>query len=136
MIKRDPKEGAVLQFGTEIVSDKDGTIAALMGASPGASTAPHIMLNLMAKAFPQQMTDTGWKARLKEIIPSYGRKLNEDPAFTNEIRRMTSTALHLPYLDVPADLGKAAANPAGAAPAQPKAPEAAGPKTNKEMQAL
>ncbi|GKT13807.1 malate dehydrogenase (quinone) [Acidovorax sp. SUPP2522] len=136
VIKRDPKEGAVLQFGTEIVSDKDGTIAALMGASPGASTAPHIMLNLMAKAFPQQMTDTGWKARLKEIIPSYGRKLNEDPALTNEIRRMTSSALHLPYLDVPATLGKTAATPAGAAPAQPKAPEAAGPKTNKEMQAL
>ncbi len=135
VIKRDPKEGAVLQFGTEIVSDKDGTIAALMGASPGASTAPHIMLNLMAKAFPQQMTDTGWKARLKEIIPSYGRKLNEDPALTNEIRRMTSSALHLPYLDVPATLGKAA-TPAGAAPVQPKAPEAAGPKTNKEMQAL
>ncbi|GKT01476.1 malate dehydrogenase (quinone) [Acidovorax sp. SUPP3434] len=136
VIKRDPKEGAVLQFGTEIVSDKDGTIAALMGASPGASTAPHIMLNLMAKAFPQQMTDTGWKARLKEIIPSYGRKLNEDPALTNEIRRMTSSALHLPYLDVPATLGKTAATPAGAAPAQPKAPEAAGPRTNKEMQAL
>ncbi|MDA8447061.1 malate dehydrogenase (quinone) [Paracidovorax valerianellae] len=135
VIKRDPKEGAVLQFGTEIVSDKDGTIAALMGASPGASTAPHIMLNLMAKAFPQQMTDTGWKARLKEIIPSYGRPLNADPAFTNEIRRMTSTALHLPYLDVPADLVKA---PAGAAPVAqpPKAPEATGPKTNKEMQAL
>ncbi|GKS94358.1 malate dehydrogenase (quinone) [Acidovorax sp. SUPP2825] len=136
VIKRDPKEGAVLQFGTEIVSDKDGTIAALMGASPGASTAPHIMLNLMAKAFPQQMTDTGWKARLKEIIPSYGRKLNEDPALTNEIRRMTSSALHLPYLDVPATLGKTAATAAGAAPAQPKAPEAAGPRTNKEMQAL
>ncbi|GKS82772.1 malate dehydrogenase (quinone) [Acidovorax sp. SUPP1855] len=136
VIKRDLKEGAVLQFGTEIVSDKDGTIAALMGASPGASTAPHIMLNLMAKAFPQQMTDTGWKARLKEIIPSYGRKLNEDPALTNEIRRMTSSALHLPYLDVPATLGKAAATPAGVVPTQPKAPEAAGPRTNKEMQAL
>jgi malate dehydrogenase (quinone) len=130
VIKRDPKEGAVLQFGTEVVTDKDGTIAALMGASPGASTAPHIMLNLMAKAFPQQMTDSAWKDRLKQIVPSYGRKLNDDPALTNEIRRMTSTALHLPYLDVPVDLGKAPA------PAAAASGPAANKQLNKEMQAL
>jgi len=132
VIKRDPKEGAVLQFGTEIVADKDGTIAALMGASPGASTAPHIMLNLMAKAFPQQMTDDGWKPRLKQIVPSYGRKLNDDAALTNEIRGMTSTALHLPFVKVPADLNK----PASIAPAAPSAPAAAPRQLNKEMQAL
>ncbi len=50
------------------------------------------------------MTDAGWKPRLQKIIPSYGRKINESAATTNEIRRMTSAALHLPYLDVPADL--------------------------------
>lgn len=137
VIKRDPKEGAVLQFGTEVVTDKDGTIAALMGASPGASTAPHIMLNLMAKAFPQKMTDEGWKPRLKQIVPSYGRKLNEDPALTNQIRRMTSTALHLPYLDVPADLvpGKGAA-PAAAAAASAPVPASSPRQLNKELQAL
>ena len=140
VIKRDPKEGAVLQFGTEIVTDKDGTIAALMGASPGASTAPHIMLNLMAKAFPQQMTDDGWKPRLKQIVPSYGRKLNEDPALTNQIRRLTSTALHLPYLDVPADLvaAKAAAAPqaSASAPVPAPAPASSPRQLNKELQAL
>ncbi|WCM92238.1 malate dehydrogenase (quinone) [Acidovorax sp. NCPPB 2350] len=135
VIKRDPVKGAVLQFGTEIVTDSDGTIAALMGASPGASTAPHIMLNLMAKAFPQQMTDAVWKPRLKQIVPSYGRKINESPALTNEIRRMTSTALHLPYLDVPADLSRPAAPQAGAGSAAPAAP-AAPRQLNKEMQAL
>ncbi|WP_311221406.1 MULTISPECIES: malate dehydrogenase (quinone) [unclassified Acidovorax] len=137
VIKRDPKEGAVLQFGTEIVSDKDGTIAALLGASPGASTAPHIMINLMTKAFPQQMTDTGWKPRLQQIVPSYGRKMNETPALTNEIRRMTSSALNLPYLEVPADVATKA--PAAAAPAvapAPPAPAPAGRALNKEMQAL
>ncbi|RYF25447.1 MAG: malate dehydrogenase (quinone) [Comamonadaceae bacterium] len=140
VIKRDPKEGAVLQFGTEIVSDKDGTIAALMGASPGASTAPHIMLNLMAKAFPQQMTDDGWKARLKQIVPSYGRKLNEDAALTNEIRGMTSTALNLPFVLVPPALAKApapTANGSTTAPAAaPQAAPAAPRQLNKEMQAL
>ena len=144
VIKRDPKEGAVLQFGTEVVVDKDGSIAALMGASPGASTAPHIMLNLMAKAFPQKMTDEGWKPRLKQIVPSYGRKLNEDPALTNQIRRMTSTALHLPYLDVPADLvpGKGAAAaahaaaPAASAAASAPVPASSPRQLNKELQAL
>ncbi|AVS77224.1 malate dehydrogenase (quinone) [Paracidovorax avenae] len=132
VIKRDPEKGAVLQFGTEIVTDADGTIAALMGASPGASTAPYIMLNLMSKAFPQQMTDAGWKPRLQQIIPSYGRKINDSAATTNEIRRMTSTALHLPYLDVPADLSPSATQPAAPAAAAPAAPRS----LNKEMQAL
>lgn len=147
VIKRDPKEGAVLQFGTEVVVDKDGTIAALMGASPGASTAPHIMLNLMAKAFPHRMTDDGWKPRLRQIVPSYGRGLNDDPALTNQIRRMTSTALHLPYLEVPADLvGQKpvagspsrpvpAADPA-AAPAAPASPVSSPRALNRELQAL
>ncbi len=136
VIKRDPEKGAVLQFGTEVVTDADGTIAALMGASPGASTAPYIMLNLMTKAFPQQMTDTGWKPRLQQIIPSYGRKINDSAATTNEIRRMTSTALHLPYLDVPAGLVPPA--PSAMQPATPAAePASAAPRVlNKDMQAL
>src|SRR5690606_13491235 len=55
VIKRDPEKGAVLQFGTEIVTDKDGTIPALLGASPGASTSPPIMLTVLSKTFPQEM---------------------------------------------------------------------------------
>lgn len=133
VIKRDPKEGAVLQFGTEIVADQDGTIAALLGASPGASTAPHIMINLMTRVFPQQMTEAGWKPRLRQIVPSYGRKINDTPALTNEIRRMTSSALNLPYLEVPADV---ATRPVSAAPAPVAAPAPAGGTLNKEMQAL
>jgi len=133
VIKRDAKEGAVLQFGTEIVADQDGTIAALLGASPGASTAPHIMINLMTRVFPQQMTEAGWKPRLRQIVPSYGRKINDTPALTNEIRRMTSSALNLPYLEVPADV---ATWPVSAAPAPVAAPAPAGGTLNKEMQAL
>ena len=57
VIKRDPEQGAILQFGTEIVTDADGSIAALLGASPGASTSPKIMLDVMRRAYPAQMED-------------------------------------------------------------------------------
>jgi hypothetical protein len=90
VIKRDPEKGPILQFGTEIVTDQDKTIAALLGASPGASTSPPIMLELLAKAFPQQMAD-GWQQRLKEIVPSYGQSINSSAALTNQIRGLTST---------------------------------------------
>ncbi|WP_337192491.1 malate dehydrogenase (quinone) [Novosphingobium silvae] len=128
IIKRDPKNGAVLQFGTEIVTDKDGTIAALLGASPGASTSPGIMLKVLDKAFPQQ-ADGVWAPKIRAMIPSIGRKLNAQPRLTNQVRRMTSEALHLPYLDVPEDLVPGA-RPAKA-PARPS-----GRNLNTEEQAL
>ncbi len=130
IIKRDPLKGPVLQFGTEIVTDKDHTIAALLGASPGASTSPPIMLDLMAKAFPDQMK-AGWETRLREIVPSYGRKLNDSAALVNEIRTLTSQTLHLPYLEVPVDASAAAPAPAAVpAPAKEKR------NANEELQAL
>jgi len=133
IIKKDPEKGPILQFGTEIVTDKDKTIAALLGASPGASTAPPIMLNVLAQAFPKEM-EAGWKEKLKEIVPSYGRKINDSAALTNEIRTMTGQALNLPYLEVPvAPQGAAAAQaPAVASPAVP----AKSRNANAEMQAL
>jgi len=136
IIKRDPVKGPVLQFGTEIVTDKDHTIAALLGASPGASTSPPIMLDLMAKAFPEEMK-AGWEDRLKQIVPSYGRKLNDSPELTNEIRGLTSEALKLPYLQVPAVVDDGQALP-GTAPVTPNQPALAPEKrnANEEMQAL
>lgn len=110
IIKLDSQKGATLQFGTEVVSDADGTIAALLGASPGASTSPPIMLNVLAKVFPEQMA-AGWKDRLNAIIPSYGRTLNDSPALTNEIRRHTSQVLQLPHVDVPEQSGNVQAPP-------------------------
>ena len=103
VIKKDPKLGAVLQFGTEVVTDKDHSMAALLGASPGASISPPAMLDVLAKSFPEQMKN-GWAEKLKQIIPSYGQKLNESVELTNEIRRMTSEALQLTHIEVPADL--------------------------------
>ncbi|MDO4224109.1 MAG: malate dehydrogenase (quinone) [Acinetobacter sp.] len=127
VIKKDPEKGTVLQFGTEVVTDQNHSIAALLGASPGASTSPPIMLTVLDKSFPTQMKN-GWEEKLKVIIPSYKQKLNESVALTNQIRRMTSEALKLPHIEVPANLN---------APTTPKAVEA--PKTknlNVEQQAM
>ena len=77
IIKRDPKKGGVLKLGTEIVSSKDASIAALLGASPGASTAPSIMLNLLQKVFPAKLATPEWQAKIREIVPSYGIALND-----------------------------------------------------------
>ncbi|KAG1529886.1 hypothetical protein G6F50_017691 [Rhizopus delemar] len=92
------------------------------------------MLDLMAKAFPQQMK-AGWEARLREIVPSYGRKLNDSAALPNEIRTLTSQALHLPYLEVPVDANAAAPAPA-AVPAPVTAPAKEKRNANEELQAL
>ena len=135
IIKKDPEKGSVLQFGTEIVADKDHTIAALLGASPGASTSPSIMLGLLPKAFPKQMAQ-GWEARIKEIVPSYGQQINSSAALTNQIRRATSETLQLPYIEVPADFKRP--KPAQAMPPViPVAPAANDEKNlNKEEQAM
>jgi malate dehydrogenase (quinone) len=95
VIKKDAEHGGVLQFGTEVVSAADGSIAALLGASPGASTAAPIMLHLLEKTFPDKVKSETWQARLKEIVPSYGRQLNSDPALTEEIRAWSGTRLQL-----------------------------------------
>jgi malate dehydrogenase (quinone) len=83
----------VLQFGTEVITHKDGTIAGLLGASPGASTAAPIMLELLERCFPAEWE--GWQPRLKEIVPSIGTHLSDDPALAAEVHERTSRALGL-----------------------------------------
>lgn len=82
-----------LQFGTEVVSDADGTIAALLGASPGASTAVSVMLEVLKKCFPQHMK--AWEPKLKEMIPSYGVPLLKHPELIRQIHTSTSQSLGL-----------------------------------------
>lgn len=82
-----------LQFGTEVVSAADGSVAALLGASPGASTAVHVMLEVLEKSFPEQFKE--WEPKIKEMIPSYGMKLAENPELFNELHASTSKALQL-----------------------------------------
>ncbi|GAA3692916.1 malate:quinone oxidoreductase [Zhihengliuella alba] len=93
VIKKDPKKAGVLQFGTEVITGADGSVAGLLGASPGASTAAPIMIDLLQRCFPQQFA--GWESKLTEIIPSFGRKLNESPDLLAEVTESTDRVLQL-----------------------------------------
>ncbi len=95
IIKKDKKDGGVLKFGTEIVSDKDKTLAALLGASPGASTAVSIMLNVLNECFPEKMKSTGWCKKLSEMIPSYGKSLINDGVLCKKTRAYSTAILKL-----------------------------------------
>lgn len=93
VIKRDSQGNGTLQFGTEVVSSADGTIAALLGASPGASTSVHIMLEVLKKSFPNEFDS--WQPKLKKLIPSLGVKLNENPKLAKKVLADTAKALKL-----------------------------------------
>jgi malate dehydrogenase (quinone) len=94
VIKRDPVTGrGVLQFGTELVVGGDGSIAGLLGASPGASTAVAAMLNLLERSFPERIP--AWRPALQEAIPSYGRSLADDETLLAEVRAETMQTLEL-----------------------------------------
>ena len=93
VIKKDAKKGGVLAFGTEVIAASDGSIAGLLGASPGASTAVPIMLSLLEKCFPDQLES--WRPQLSRMIPSYGQTLADDPALAEKTLAETAVALKL-----------------------------------------
>ena len=95
VIKKDEHDGGVLEFGTEIVTAADGTIAALLGASPGASTSVSIMLDLIKNCFKDQVETEAWASKLKEMIPSYQQKLRNDANLTISVRASSNAALEL-----------------------------------------
>ncbi|MBN9612262.1 MAG: malate:quinone oxidoreductase, partial [Actinobacteria bacterium] len=78
VMKKDPQKGGVLQFGTEVITSADGSISGLLGASPGASTAVHAMIDVMQRCFPDEFASS-WKDQLVKRIPAYGVGLNGDP---------------------------------------------------------
>ncbi len=93
MIKKDPKKLGVLQFGTEVVSSADGSIAGLLGASPGASTAVPIMLDVIQKCFPDQLE--AWQPMLAEMVPAAGVKLGEQAALAEKTMKRTAKTLEI-----------------------------------------
>jgi len=95
IIKRDAEKGGKLEFGTEVVGAADGSLVALLGASPGASTAVQTMVKVIEKSFAEQMANEGWKPRLKEMIPSYGESLDGDAELLHRVRKYTLTTLKL-----------------------------------------
>ncbi|VVM91338.1 malate dehydrogenase (quinone) [Pseudomonas fluorescens] len=120
IIKRDEAAGGVLKLGTEIVASADGTIAGLLGASPGASTAAPIMLTVLQKVFKDKVASPAWQEKLHQIVPSYGTQLNGSPEKVAQEWAYTAKVLQL---TPPPAMGQVAA-PAAAPAEAPKAPKA------------
>jgi malate dehydrogenase (quinone) len=93
VIKNTAAAKGILQFGTEVIHAADGSIAALLGASPGASTAVSVMLDVIKKCFPQHIKE--WEPKLIEMIPSYGMSLQNNPELIREMHAVTAQALDL-----------------------------------------
>jgi malate dehydrogenase (quinone) len=95
IIKKDPTHGGILQFGTELVIAADRSIVAMLGASPGASTAVWIMLQVIERCVEEKLADGGWPVKLKELIPSYGQSLSENAALCQKVRAETAAVLNI-----------------------------------------
>jgi len=95
VIKKDKKQGGVLEFGTEVVTAADGSIAALLGASPGASTAVSIMLDLVQRCFPEHAASPAWQATFHRLVPSFGQSLADNAALTQQVRAHSAEVLGL-----------------------------------------
>ncbi len=122
IIKKDADKGGVLKLGTEIVTDRQKTLAALLGASPGASTAAPISINVIKQLFPAQFASAQWQEKLHAIVPTYGQKLNGNVALTQQVWDETASTLNLtkpPVIQMKdAAQSMPQAKPAEAAPAQ------------------
>lgn len=95
VIKKDEGVKGKLEFGTEAVVAADGSVAALLGASPGASTAAAIMFAILPRCFKTESKSDAWQAKLKEMSPSFGEALAKDEAMLEATRKRTSRVLGL-----------------------------------------
>ena len=94
IIKRSP-EGGKLQLGTEVVAAADGSLAALLGASPGASTAVTIMLEVLERCFAERLSSATWRERLQQLLPSYGSDPAGDGSVLQSMRARSNAELGL-----------------------------------------
>jgi malate dehydrogenase (quinone) len=95
IIKSDGRGGGVLKFGTEAVTSADGSMVALLGASPGASTSVAIMVDLVQRCFPEQWRGAAWQGRCRELMPSLGRSLHADAELCRSQRQRSLAGLGL-----------------------------------------
>jgi malate dehydrogenase (quinone) len=101
IIKKDAVHGGILEFGTELVIASDRSIVAMLGASPGASTAVWIMLQVIERGFPEKLKTGEWSSKLRQIIPSYGQSLSENTALCQQVRAETAAVLNLTNIAQP-----------------------------------
>lgn len=97
IIKGCDVNGGRLEFGTEIVTSKDGTLASLLGASPGASTSVQAMIEVIERCFKQRVKNDNWQQKLKLMIPSYGESLDDNVALLHKVRERTLDTLGLEH---------------------------------------
>jgi len=95
IIKKCNEKGGKLEFGTEVVTSADGTLAALLGASPGASITAKIMIEVIEKCFAEQVKNDGWEEKIKTMVPSYQESLIENEELLIKIRKRTLSTLQL-----------------------------------------
>lgn len=95
VIKKDEQKIGVLEFGTELVCAADGSLAGLLGASPGASTSVSVMLKVLQNCFPEAFQSDAWQGRLKEMIPTFDKPWGEYDLLCQEIREWSSDILKL-----------------------------------------
>lgn len=95
IIKNCEKKWGKLEFGTEIVASQDGTLAALLGASPGASTSVQAMISVLERCFSSQLNSADWQQKMVQLIPSHGKSLINDAALLKQVRERTLSTLKL-----------------------------------------
>jgi malate dehydrogenase (quinone) len=94
IIKKDPVHGGILEFGTELVGAADGSLVAMLGASPGASTAVWIMVEVIERCYAEELKNK-WLGKLKELIPSYGQSLADNAELAKKVRNETAATLNI-----------------------------------------
>ena len=95
IIKNCDQQWGKLEFGTEIVAAADGSLAALLGASPGASVSVQAMIDVLKRCFSTQLNSADWQQKLKQLVPSYGESLIENAGLLKQVRQRTLTTLKL-----------------------------------------
>jgi len=95
IIKACDKNWGKLEFGTEIISTQDSSLAAILGASPGASVSVNAMINILERCFSDQLTSKQWKQTLTALIPSYGQSLIQNAELLTTVRTRVKSILKL-----------------------------------------
>jgi len=95
IIKPGTERAGKLEFGTEVITSADGSLAALLGASPGASTAVSAMLSIVERCFAERMKEDSWKQKITELVPSYGQNLTDNTELLLQVRKRTLSVLEL-----------------------------------------
>ncbi|GBG13108.1 malate dehydrogenase (quinone) [Novimethylophilus kurashikiensis] len=95
IIKQCGEKWGKLEFGTEIVAAADGSLAALLGASPGASTSVPAMIDVLKRCFGKRFDEAAWRDKMQALVPSYGQSLVENADLLHRVRQRTLSILGL-----------------------------------------